>query len=346
MRVHVGTYAQLGGHGLYPLLGSGRSDWTVGAVYEGAQNASFGTYSARHDLYYFVDEQADGAVGIFRHGAAGWEKLAHVASAGAQPCHVALDRDARMLAVANYGSGSIALFALDQATGLPLGLADVRSCVGSGPNPARQEGPHAHCVCFDRDGRWLYHVDLGRDVILAYPIEPETKVVGAPVIAFEAPAGAGPRQLVFHPELPQALLVCELASTLTVLDVGDGQLRQRQMMSTLPAAFSGESLGGHLSLNAAGTRGYVTNRGHDSIAVFAWEADGTIALRQHVASGGVSPRAFILLEAERTLLAANEEGGNVTAFDLSEDGSLSPMTAAIPLLGAVFLIAAPQAPAA
>jgi 6-phosphogluconolactonase len=336
-RLYLGTYADNGGAGLHALHRCPNSGWSVGDADPVVQNASFGTYSARHDLYYFVDEQAEGGLGAFRETGDGREQVARVPTHGAEPCYVALSGDHGALAVANYGSGSIALFRLD-GDGLPIEPPMVRQNAGSGLVEDRQDGPHAHCVCFSPDQRWLYHVDLGTDQVLAYAFDPAAGTIGERSIAYQAPPGSGPRHLVFHPVLPFALLVSELASTLTVLQEDNGSLIERQTVATLPADFSGESLGGHVSLDNAGDRVYVTNRGHDSVAVFGWDTAGTLELLQHVPSGGASPRAFVLLEAERQLVLANEESGNVTAFHIHENGTLNPLDVDLKVAGAVFLL--------
>ena len=142
--------------------------------------------------------------------------------------------------------------------------------------------------------------------------------LGERTVAFAALPGSGPRHLVFHPAQPLAALVCELASTLTLFDVGDGALTARQTVSTLPRDFAGDSLGGHLAFSAAGERVYVTNRGHDSIAAFALDS-GEFHRLGHTPAGGKSPRFFLLLEDARTMLVANEEGNSVTVFDLGMD---------------------------
>jgi 6-phosphogluconolactonase len=337
-RLHVGTYARNGGAGLHPLRYSSKDGWSVGDPCAEVQNASFGTYSARHKLHYFVDEQAEGALGAFRENSDGWQQLARVPTHGAEPCYVSLNADESCLAVANYGSGSIALFQLDDRTGLPLDPPTIRQHAGSGPVQDRQDGPHAHCACFSRDQRWLYHADLGTDQIIAYPADRAARSIGEHRIAYSAPAGSGPRHLAFHPILPFALLASELASTLTVLQIANGSLAAWQKASTLPRNFAGESLAGHLSLNSAGDRVYVTNRGHDSIAVFAWDEGGSLELLQHMPSGGASPRSFVLLEAKRQLVLANEEEGNIVAFPVQADGTLSPHDGDITVPGAVFLI--------
>ncbi|MEN2786773.1 lactonase family protein [Sphingomonas qilianensis] len=334
-RFRIGTYANAGGAGL-SVLDLADGGWSVGPADAGVPNASFGTYSPRHGLYYFVDEQPAGAIGCYRDGAGGLERLARVATHGVDPCYISLDRREDLLAVANYGSGDIALFRLDATTGLPVDPPEMRRNAGRGPVAERQEGPHAHCVCFSPDDRWLFHVDLGTDQILAYPIDPATRSIGAPCIAFAAPPGSGPRHLVFHPVLPLALLASELASTLTVLQVAEGRLIARQTVSTLPASHETRNICGHLSLNAAGDRAYVTNRGHDSVAVFGWNEAGILTPLQHVPSGGASPRAFVLLESERQMLLANEQDGTVTILALREDGTLSPPGTPLSVPGAAF----------
>ena len=335
-RLHVGTYARNGGAGLHQLVHIPGRGWSIGRGNSDAQNASFGTYAPRYQLYYFVDED-EGCLGAFRLEETALVRQARVTTQGSAPCYVALNAEQSCLVVANYGSGSIALFRLDAATGLPLTSPDVRQNFGSGPVEERQDGPHAHCACFSPDQRWLYHVDLGADEILAYSLDRTRCAVGARQIAFKAPAGSGPRHLVFHPRLPLALLVSELASTLTVLEVREGRLSTKQTVSTLPPGFVDKNFGGHLSINAAGDRVYVTNRGHDSIAVFDWSARGVLKLLRHVPSGGASPRAFVLLESRQQLLIANEEDGSVVAYSLDSDGCLS-LNGRLSIPGAAFLL--------
>ena len=110
---------------------------------------------------------------VLRRERDAWQAVARVATGGAEPCYIALDHDQRWLAAANYGSGSIAVFLLDARSGVPVVPAIVRANAGGGPVKDRQAGPHAHCVCFDRNRRQLYHVDLRTDEIIAYPLDAE-----------------------------------------------------------------------------------------------------------------------------------------------------------------------------
>ena len=331
--LYVGTDAGKGGAGLHALYRIGTSGWQVGEAWTGVHNTSFAAWSDRHRLLYLVDEHPDGAVNIVRATSDGWQKVGRVATSGAAPCYVALNRAQDRLAVANYGDGSVALFLLDDRTGLPRTGPVVHRRSGSGPVAGRQDGAHAHCVCFSHNDRWLYHADLGADVVLSYLVN---AAAGEPHIAFAASAGSGPRHLVLHPTRKLAALVSELANTLTILAVDGAILRPLHVLSTLPTEFSGESIAGHVALNAAGDRLYVTNRGHDSVAVFAWAPDAVPMLLQHAPSGGAGPRAFVLLEAACRFVLANEDGHNVVMFDIRADGTLSPPDVDLSVRGAVF----------
>ena len=332
----VGTYERLGGTGLVPLTLCGDS-MTAAPRVSGVPDASFGRWSARWQRFFFVVEQESGR--LVTCGADLGPVGAGAASGGAAPCHLALDREERFLAVANYESGSVALFRID-AGALPPSPAAMHQLAGHGADPERQGGPHAHWVGFGGDGQWLYVVDLGTDAVLRLPVDPDAATLGEPEIAYAAPAGSGPRHLAFHPAGPRAYLVSELASTLTVLDVDPrGTLTPVQTRSTLPEGAS-DSLGGAIVINAAADRLYVTNRGHDSIAAFAVHPDG-VTLIQTVSSGGASPRFLLLLEEERRLLVANEEGGTVCQFGIDVDGRLDRAGEPVEIPGAVFLARRP-----
>jgi 6-phosphogluconolactonase len=336
-RLFVGTYARRGGRGLYPLR-EGADGWQVDPPLSQIQNASGGVANAEYGVWYLVNETAEGSVTAYQPAPHGWREVARATSAGAEPCYAAIDRTGCWLAVANYGSGSVALYALDRRTGAPTGPPFTHQLSGDGPNKDRQEGPHAHWVGFDPQDNGLYVTDLGADTITR--LTPYAGGLAAEVV-FRAPPGSGPRLLLFHPKLPIAYLMSELASTVTVFErPSGGRLRVRQRLSTLPTDCAVENLGGHIIINAACDRLYVTNRGHDSVAVFAVDADGDLSLMQHSPAGGTSPRFLHLLEAQDQLTVANEESGSVCFLKLQEDGTLCPPHQTVKAPGAVFILEA------
>jgi 6-phosphogluconolactonase len=331
--IYVGTYAKPGGQGFYPLTLATGGAMALGECVAPAHNSSFGAYSTGNSLHYLTDE-CDGRIGLWQLRPDGWQEVISVSSCGKEPCYLALDPTGSRLAVANYGSGSVALFHLD-SHGLPIAPPTVFQGSGSGPVADRQEGPHMHCVRFAPDGAALYAVNLGADHVLRFALDRDN--MGDPVLAYHAPPGSGPRHLLLHPERPFALLLSELASTLTLLAVQGDALEPLATCSTLPNGWSGENLGGHLEWPATG-RAYVSNRGHDSIALLDVDLDQqTLEVRQHIPSGGESPRHFLLLEDTRQLVVAHEKDGVVATFGVAADGTLAPTDHSVRVPGACFL---------
>ncbi len=325
----VGTYARNGGAGIRSLVSTAGS-LMAGPTMCDVTDASFGLWRQDRSMLYVVGEDTEGRVHALQPRGGVLHRLWDARTSGAAPCHLALDDDGSQLLAANYESGSITTIAIhpdgpEQSTLLRL--------TGSGPDEERQAGPHAHWVGRATGSDHYYCVDLGSDTIWRFD-----RGATAPTPAFRAPPGSGPRHLAFHPREPLAFLVSELASTVTCLAVdADGSLHTLASQSTSPFGVT-KNLGGHILLNQAANRLYVTNRGHDSIAVFA--VDGAeLRMIEHVRSGGASPRFMLLLEAERRLLVANEEGGTVRQFHVADDGTLvAHATIIVP--GAAFLIEA------
>jgi 6-phosphogluconolactonase len=325
IRLIAGGYAEAGSQGLYPLrLVDGALH--AEAPVPGIVNVSGGTRVVGSDRWFLVDERAGEVLHV--DAAADWRVIARSPSGGKGPCHLALAPDARTLAVANYDSGDVAVLEIVEG-GLVRPTAAHREA-GSGPNAERQAGPHAHWVGIERDGR-LYATDLGTDRVLAFASERLDEAA----VAYAAPPGSGPRQITFHPSRSRAYLVSELASTLTVLDCSGSRWITLATLSTLPPGAPGDSLGGAVAIDNAGRRLYVSNRGHDSVATFALDAQGDAVVIGHVASGGSSPR-FLLL-ADGCLLVAHEQSGGITLLPLDGDGLPQPTTARADVPGAAFL---------
>lgn len=310
MNLFVGTYAI----GLVPLIYRPAEDrLDLGDPLPAIENASYGDCDDVRDLHYLVNERDNGALGVWRRLGGEWHCLLTVSSGGAAPCFVSLDAERRQVAVANYKSGTIAIYRLDEF-GLPIGDALVHENNGRGPNADRQDGPHAHCVRFHH-GR-LYQTDLGTDEIRIYDPDGSHS-------RFRLPAGQGPRHIVFHPRHAVAYVLTELGSRIFTLFLDtNGRLVEGESVSTLPENAS-ESLGGHLALNRAGDRLYASNRGHDSIAVFAVRDDGHLDLMQIAPAHGKSPRFFRLLEDHQRMLVAHQSGNSLICLGLNADGTIA-----------------------
>lgn len=245
----------------------------------------------------------------------------HTTSHGAAPCYVSLDALGHFLYVANYLSGSIAVYALE-SDGRFGEVVAVRQHTGSGPS-ARQDGPHAHCIVADPSGEAVYAVDLGADHIFRYGHDhhlAKQRFGLRDSLALEP--GSGPRHLAFHPEQPVAFLVCELDSTIITLgvDSATGALSRMQTHSTLPHNFAGESIGAEVRIHPNGHHVYVSNRGHDSLAVFRFTGLGEpLKSLGHVASAGQTPRSFAVHPSGRSLIVANQDSNTIVPFKIDSE---------------------------
>lgn len=322
----VGTYTGKGSQGLYRITyDAGSGTFGPAELLAAVENPSYGAISDDKKRLYVVEENIDGGVRALHRQADDPEftSAGSLSSGGAYPCYLALNRDNTRLAVANYGAGNIAVFALDD-TGLPRPNPVLRQHSGHGPNSERQEAPHAHWVQWAPDGEFLYAVDLGADRVFGYPLDATDGSPGESFIALEAEPGAGPRHMVFHPDGELVYVVNELSNRiLSARRQADGTLLPLQQLSTLPDDFQEHSQAGHIAINRTGSRVYVSNRGHDSLAVFATDQEGGLELLQIVSSGGHWPRFFLLLESEALVLVANERTDSISVLTLDEEGLLA-----------------------
>ncbi|RME89615.1 MAG: lactonase family protein [Verrucomicrobia bacterium] len=199
---------------------------------------------------------------------------------------------------------------------------------GSGPNPRRQEGPHAHCATFSPDGRFLLVADLGVDRVFVYRVDPvhgELAPNDPPWV--ELPPGSGPRHVAFAPDGRRVFVVNELACTLASFawDGEAGRLEPLDSQSTLPAGFTGRNTCAEVAVHPNGRFVYASNRGHDSLAVFAIGPEGRLRLVDHTPTGGRTPRHFALDPEGRWLWAANQDSGNIVLFRVDpKTGRLQP----------------------
>jgi 6-phosphogluconolactonase len=236
-------------------------------------------------------------------------------SGGAGGSFISFDPTGRYFAVANSDAGW-SLF----RNGPEPQLLTSRSHHGSGPHP-RQAHSHPHCAVFSPDGAWLHAADMGTDDVLSFRFDAAAGTLGETVPAYQAAAGSGPRHLLYGERV--AYLLNELANTLEVLaPQADGTFAQVQVTPTVPRAYGGESYAAHLGLSPGGRQVYVSNRGHDSIAIFDITSDGRVKARSWVPSGGSWPWHF-LVTPDDCMIVANNQSDNVTVLAVDAYGGLT-----------------------
>lgn len=312
----------------------------VGAL-PGVQSPSFLAVHPQGTLYV-TSETAEGAVAALRlrphPGQA--DDLGRQPSGGAWPCHLALDPGGQWLAVANYGSGSARLIPrlADGSLGAPGPLAQHS---GGGPNAERQEGPHAHATIFTPDGRYAIVADLGIDQLMIYTHDSAGTLIphGAGLIH----PGAGPRHMAWHPGGQVLYVANELDSSVSVLrfDPQAGTLEEQTHLSTLPPGAPHNQVA-DIHLDAAGERLYVSNRGHDSIAVFGVGGDGSLSPLAIRPCSGRWPRNFALSPDGRYLVVANQHSDQLAVLPiLAGPAALGEPVAYAELKGAACAVFAP-----
>ncbi len=349
--LYVGTYTDGGrSDGIYLVRMDRRSGKLerVGAVQAGA-NPSFLAIHPNGRVLYAVNElekydgRATGAVSAFAiaRDTGALTRRNEQPSEGGAPCFVSVDRSGQVVLVANYVGGSVALLPI-QADGALTPATQVVKHTGTGPNAERQGAPHAHCIVADRSNRFALAADLGADRVFVYRLDLEGKslrhVEGGDAVMR---SGAGPRHIAFHPTLPLVFVANELDSTVAALrfDTERGTLSPLDTRSTVPAGWTGTNYAADIHIAPSGRTLYVSNRGHNSIAVFSVaQSTAALALEQVVSTEGDWPRNFSLDPTGRWLLVANQRSGSVVVFGRDPDsGRLTPTRERIALPSPVCL---------
>jgi 6-phosphogluconolactonase len=251
-----------------------------------------------------------------------------VSSRGAGPAHLSLDKTGKYVLVANYDGGSVASFPIQKDGRLGKASGFVQHA-GSSVNAERQTRPHAHQIVPAIDNRFVLVPDLGLDEVLLYRFDVAQGSLTPNNPAFaKTDSGAGPRHVALHPNGQVAYVLNEMQSTVSVFsyDAKRGSLRAIEVLTTLPKDFRGENDTAEILTDAKGKFLYVSNRGHDSIAVFAIDPKiGTLTPVQDIPTGGKTPRNFAIDPTGGWLFAANQRSNNITLFRINSlTGRLTP----------------------
>ena len=334
--VYVGTYTNTPSksEGLYvctfnPETGALTQRLAVG----GLANPSFLAIDPTRKYLYAVNEtgnfngKRNGGLTAFAidQKTGGLKKLNDQMAPGV-PCHVSVHPSGRLVFAADYGGGNAVIFPVN-ADGSLAPLSDIAQHAGKGVNAKRQEGPHAHSANIDEAGRFVFVPDLGIDRVMIYRIDERAGKFVPNGFAPTKP-GAGPRHFVFHPSGKFAYVINELDSTITAFtyDKNKGALAELQSVPTIPADFTQNNQCADIHIHPTGKFLYGSNRGHDTIAVFALNpATGKLAFVQHQSTLGKWPRNFAIDPSGQFLLAANERTDNIATFRIDgQTGRLTP----------------------
>jgi 6-phosphogluconolactonase len=313
------------------------------------ESPTFLAVAPARGLLLAVSERAVGpgeaAAYAIEPGSGKLRPINRTSTGGNGPCHICLDGHAGHALVANYGGGSVCVLPIDARGGLGQATAFVQHH-GSGVDRQRQAGPHAHGVALDPTGRLALVADLGLDQVLLYDFNPEQGTLAAHDPPFGATdPGSGPRHVAFAPGGKLLYVVGEMGNSVSCFayDAQAGRLKQVQTMPTLPADFRGGSTAAELMVHPTGRFLLVSNRGHDSIAVYRIDPQtGLLSPPRWHACGGKTPRHFTADPTGVWLLVANQDSDNVVVFRFDpESGSLTPTGRAVPVAAPTCVICYP-----
>lgn len=316
--VYFGCYT--GGKGGSKGINRAKFDAKTGKLSDVALAAEMGSPSflAIHPngkfLYAVGEAQGKdgGAVVAFSMDAKTGEltKLNAGTSGGPGPCHIVVSPKGTHAAVANYGGGSTALFTIgaDGKLGDRVGFVQHK---GSSVNAARQKEPHGHCCAFDPSGEYVATVDLGLDRIKLFKIDAEKGLVEDEKRDIVTPPGSGPRHVALNLRNKTAYVCGELDSTVNVIQ----DHKVVQSLSTLPEPVKGNSTA-ECIVSPNGKFVYVSNRGHNSIAVFKVGDDGKLTAAGHITGDIKIPRNFNIDPSGKWMLIASQDGHKVGVWEI------------------------------
>jgi len=322
---YVGTYTDHGSKGIYAYrFDSATGESTSLGLAAESTAPSFLAIAPSGRFLYAVNElsqfngQPTGAVSAFaiQPKTAKLTPLNQVPSRGEGPAHIALDRSGKYALVSNYDRGSIAVFPLLRDGRLGEATAFVQH-KGSSVNKERQEGPHAHAAVFSPDNRFVIVADLGLDQLLVYRFDAARGTLGNDPQIVRAVPGAGPRHLAFDATGQHLYVINEMQSSVVAYayDAANGALGELQIVSALPDGFPRTGEAAEIEMHSSGKFLFASNRGDDSIAVFAINPkDGTLTPVEIDSTGGKTPRNFVLDPTGAWLLAANQESDDIVVF--------------------------------
>ena len=279
-----------------------------------------------------IDGHAGGAVSAFAVDPSSGELtfLNRQSARGAGPCHVSVDQTGGNVLTACYMGGSAAVLPI-QSDGRLGPATDAIEYSGAGPDPVHQDRPHAHSINLDPANRYVLVCNQGLDRVFIYQLDPArgtlTPNVNQPHA--ELRPVTGPRHLDFHPNGRFVYVIGEQGASITAFAYAGatGTLRELQTVSTLPAGYSGQNACADVHVHPSGKFVYGSNRGHDSLAIYAIDgATGRLSYVENQSTLGQVPRNFTFDPTGNLLLAANQDSDTIVAFRVDwETGRLEPL---------------------
>ncbi len=332
-KLFVGTFTSEGAEGIYVCnFNSETGEILLDKTIKAIDNPSFLKLSPDKKYLYVVTrvpasvEKSGGYVAAYKTDENGnLHFINKQSSNGEDPCFVDVSGDGKFVAIANYGSGTTALYPVQNNGGLQPSTSVIVN-QGSGYDKSRQSSPHAHSIKFSPFNNRVFSADLGTDQLNIFTLN-DNELVPFSQKSVKMKPGSGPRHFVFHPNENVIYVINELSSTITALKKQNEMWSEFQTISTLPAGFEGTSYCADIHISPDGQFLYGSNRGDNSIAVFAIdEKTNRLNSKGIVSVEGNWPRNFVLSSNGNFMLVANQKSGNITVFRINKESGMPLFT--------------------
>ncbi len=316
----VGTYTDGESKGIYAFELKPDGKLEDHGLAARTQNPSFLAKSLDKKTLFVVNELEQGMVESYRITGDSLVFLSRSESGGAHPCHITSNSQGYVF-TANYSGGNVGLLRAN-ADGILSKLLDVQQHTGKGVHK-RQDAPHAHSVWISPFTNELISVDLGTNQLWISSVD-TIKQQFKSAQTLDMTPGAGPRHLDFHPNGKWIYVLNELDATVTLIERTErGEYKKRNSVTTLPRDFDGYNLCADIHISGDGRFLYASNRGHNSIAIFAIHPrNGSLDQIGMESVRGEWPRNFALSPDGNFVIVANQHSQNMVVFRRDKQSGL------------------------
>lgn len=347
----VGTYAPANENSLFVYkFNDATGEAQKVSEVSNTENPSFFCLSADHRFLYAVSETHGGEGGHvtayhFDKKTGQLKKLNEVLSKGDDPCYIHLDKTGRWLFVANYSSGSLAVFPVEK-NGEVGKASQVIEHHGHSIHLPQQGEAHVHCTLPSPDNKYLLVADLGMDKIFTYDFNDKTghlKPANPPYV--EVTAGTGPRHLLFSENAEYVYAIHELGDRITVFKNDHGKLSEEQTISTAPPGFKQRNWAAEIQFSPDGKFLYAANRDplNDIVVYKVDEKNGKLTYLNRYSTGGKTLRYFMLSPNGKFVLIGQRNGPDILMYQRdAETGLLKLLEQKIPVNDAVCMAMIPE----
>lgn len=324
----LGTYTNNGkSKGIYVYKFNSQSGEATEVNNIPTSNPSFLALSPDKKIVYAVNEDnGPGAVSSFsfdkKDGSLSF--INTEPTSGESPCYVAVSKNGKFIAVANYSSGNYLVYPVDNSGNISEAVEKIQD-YGTGPNTQRQEKAHAHATVFSPDGKYLFVNDLGTDKIMVYHFNAATGALTPAKQPFvNVKGGSGPRHITFDANGKFAYLITELTGEVIVYKYAEGTFKEIQTISSHPADYKGAIGSADIHISPDGNFLYASNRGDaNSIAIFKRDmATGKLTSVGFQPTLGIMPRNFNFDPSGNFLLVAHQQSDDVVIFKVDKKTGL------------------------